>query len=160
MRWGREGASGGAEVLVNYNTGQVSGFLYGGAGVGFSNLVSADVTSSAIYGLGNDNSRCKGEFTTGGVSAGTPVSVGISFSGSSGGLQPGLQNIAPNGQVASSTASAGIGFVRSFSAAATLTNYTQALNLGKYWMLLNPGAFASYIMKQICGTSCELRGRP
>jgi len=45
----------GGEIVINYNSGQVSAFAYGGAQGGWNGGASASVYSGYVYGLDNSN---------------------------------------------------------------------------------------------------------
>ncbi len=64
------GVTGGGEIVLNYNTGQVSGFGYAGGFAGFNGGGSASVTGGLIFNLGNSNSNYSGPFTTAAGSVG------------------------------------------------------------------------------------------
>lgn len=67
-------------VVINYNSGQVSGFATGGLQAGWNGIAQASVSTGFIYGaLGSNNTGYSGVFTTGsgsGVLLGGFVSIG------------------------------------------------------------------------------------
>jgi len=66
------GQNGSLSVVVNYNSGQVSGFATGGLQVGWNGIAQASVSTGFIYGaLGSNNSGFSGSFTTGSGSGAT-----------------------------------------------------------------------------------------
>lgn len=95
------GQNGSLSAVVNYNSGQVSGFTTGGLQAGWNGGAQASVSMGFIYGpLGADNSGFSGTFTTGSASGaifggfasfGGGVQVyGASFGGSVTGATGGL----------------------------------------------------------------------
>lgn len=48
---------GGGEVVMNYNTGQMTAFAYGGAQVGWNGVVGASAYTGFVYGLNGSNSN-------------------------------------------------------------------------------------------------------
>lgn len=57
------GQTGGLEALVNYNTGQVSGFAYGGLQAGLNGGLQGSVNAGFVWSLGDSNSNYSGPFT-------------------------------------------------------------------------------------------------
>jgi len=74
------GVTGGGEVVLNYNTGQVSGFGYAGGFAGFNGGGSVSVTGGMIFNLGQSNSNYSGPFTTAAGSIG-PFGAFVSITG-------------------------------------------------------------------------------
>ena len=54
---------GGGELVVNYDTGQVSAFAFGGFQVGWNGGVSGSVYTGFVWGLNGSNSNYSGGFT-------------------------------------------------------------------------------------------------
>jgi RHS repeat-associated protein len=54
---------GGGELVINYDSGQVSAFGFGGAQVGWNGGLSAAVYSGFVWGLNSSNSNYSGGFT-------------------------------------------------------------------------------------------------
>jgi hypothetical protein len=82
---------GGGEVVVNYDSGQVSAFGFGGVQVGWNGGVSGSVYSGLVWGLNNSNSNYSGGFT--GVNGG--AGLGGFAASSSGGLTGGASGLIP-----------------------------------------------------------------
>jgi hypothetical protein len=120
---------GGGELVLNYNSGQVSAFGFGGVQVGWTGGASGSVYSGFVYGLNNSNSNYSGGFT--GVNGG--AGLGGFAASSSGGLTGGASGLAPNGAVKAGGISFGGGLLGGFSGGVTATNYTNPAQLGKYW---------------------------
>ena len=85
--------------------------------------------SGFIYGLNNSNSNYSGGFT--GVNGG--AGMGGFAASSSGGLTGGTSGLAANGAVNVAGVSFGGGLLSGFSGGVTATNYTNPVQLGKYW---------------------------
>lgn len=128
-----------AEALLNYNTGQVSGFVSGGIQVGWNAGASASLFTGYIWGLGSSNANYSGGFT--GVSGGAVL--GGYASSSSGGLTSGTAGLAPNGQVNA----VGVSLLPTPTVGASATNYSLPTSLGSYWPLLNPTDLAVFLAK-------------
>jgi hypothetical protein len=59
------GQNGSLSVVINYNSGQVSGFATAGLQAGWNGIAQASVSTGFIYGgLGSNNSGYSGTFTT------------------------------------------------------------------------------------------------
>jgi hypothetical protein len=136
---------GGDEVVVNYNSGQVSAFGFGGLQVGWNGGASGSIYTGFVYGLNNSNSNYSGGFT--GVNGG--AGLGGFAASSSGGLTGGASGLAPNGQVKVGGVSVGAGLIGGFSGGVTATNYTKPLQLGKFWAF-GPTDFVLYAARQAC----------
>lgn len=141
------GPTGGGELVVNYNSGQVSAFAYGGAQVGWNGGAQGSVYTGFVYGLNNSNSNYSGGFT--GVNGG--AGIGGFAASSSGGLTGGGGGLIPNTREVTAVGVSGGGSLLSgVSGGVTATNYTQPLQLGK-----NPLGFglidpALYLARQAC----------
>jgi RHS repeat-associated protein len=120
---------GGGELVLNYNSGQVSAFGFGGVQAGWSGGASGSVYTGFVYGLNNSNSNYSGGFT--GINAG--AGVGLFGASSSGGLTGRGGGIAPNGAVKVGGAGFGGSLIGAFSGGVTVTNYSNPVPLGKYW---------------------------
>jgi RHS repeat-associated protein len=151
--------TGALELVTNYRTGQVSGFAAGGISAGWNNGgISGAAYSGLVTGLNGNNSNYSGGFTTGTVSAGIPipkVGVQVAASSSSGGLTGSLRQMIPNGQVNSLTVGVNVGLVSPpVSVTGAVTNYSNPLQLGKYWtMVTSPLDAAMFIANQACGAA-------
>jgi hypothetical protein len=76
-------------------------------------------------------------------------SGGLTGAAQGGGLQGAASALAPNGQVRAGGVSLGGGLLGGFSGGVTATNYTNPLQLGKFWAF-GPTDFALYAAKQAC----------
>jgi RHS repeat-associated protein len=138
---------GGGELVVNYNTGQVSAFAFGGLQVGWNGGVSGSVYTGFVWGLNGSNSNYSGGFT--GVNGG--AGLGGFAESSSGGLTGGTSGLAPNGNVNAAGISLGGGLLGGFSGGVTATNYSNPAQLGKFWGFgLNPVDWLLYAARQVC----------
>jgi RHS repeat-associated protein len=137
---------GGGELVVNYNSGQVSAFGFGGVQIGWNGGISGSLYSGFVYGLNNSNSNYSGGFT--GVNGG--AGLGGFAASSSGGLTGGLGRMVPNPRsVSAAGVSFGAGLLGGFSGGITATNYTNPLQLGKYWAF-GPLDALLYASRQVC----------
>jgi hypothetical protein len=76
------GQNGSLSTVVNYDSGQVSGFATGGMQLGWNGLVQASVSTGFIYGaLGSNNSGYSGTFTGGSFSGAAFGGFGSSGNG-------------------------------------------------------------------------------
>lgn len=135
---------GGGELVVNYNSGQVSAFGFGGAQIGWNGGASGSVYTGFVYGLNNSNSNYSGGFT--GVNGG--AGLGGFAASSSGGLTGGTSGLAPTGGVTAVGVSLGGGLLSGFSGGVTATNYTNPVQLGKFWAF-NPLDALIYSARQL-----------
>jgi RHS repeat-associated protein len=123
-------AVGGGEIVVNYDSGQVSAFGLGGIQVDWNGGVSGQVYSGYVWGLNNTNSNYSGGFT--GVNGG--VGFGGFAASSSGGLTgKNPRSFVPTGDVTAVGGSFGGSLLGGFSGGVNATNYTKPLQLGKFW---------------------------
>lgn len=140
---------GGAELLVNYNSGQTSAFGFGSFQPGWNGAASYSVYTGFVWGLSPSNSNYSNGFTGFNASMG----AGIVLASSSGGLaslSSGPGGVIPNGNVrvvgpswGQSLTGPTLGF--------PVSNYSNAVPLGKYWPLaLNPLDDALYNARQLC----------
>jgi hypothetical protein len=138
---------GGGELVINYDTGQVSAFFFGGFQVGWNGGVSGSVYTGYVWGLNGSNSNYSGGFT--GVNGG--AGLGGFAESSSGGLTGGTSGLAPNGKVNAAGISFGGGLLGGFSGGVTATNYSKPAQLGKFWGFgLNPADWLLYAARQVC----------
>jgi RHS repeat-associated protein len=138
---------GGGELVINYDTGQVSAFSFGGFQVGWNGGVSGSVYTGYVWGLNGSNSNYSGGFT--GVNGG--AGLGGFAESSSGGLTGGTSGLAPNGKVNAAGISFGGGLFGGFSGGVTATNYSKPAQLGKFWGFgLNPADWLLYAARQVC----------
>ena len=119
----------GGEVVVNYDSGQVSAFGFGGLQGGWNGVASGSLYSGFVWGLNSSNSNYSGGFT-GVVAGGT---VGGFAASSSGGLTSGPAGLAPSSGVKVVGGSVGASLVGPFSGGVNATNYSDPVQLGKYW---------------------------
>jgi RHS repeat-associated protein len=130
------GVMGGAELVRNYDTGQVSAFSYGGVHGGWNAGLSGNVYAGMAWNLTADNSNYSEGFT--GAALSGPLIGGSIASGNSGtGGGRGLSGLAPNRRgvtVANVTLGANIGELvglGAFTGNVNTTYYSQPLQLGK-----------------------------
>ena len=146
---GAVGASvGGGEIVMNYDTGQVSAFGFGGFQGGRNGVASATAYTGLAWGLNGDNSNYSGGFT--GFSAGT--NVGIFGDRSSGGLTGGFGGMVPRrgpGTVTVVGASASVSLVGRFTYGLNATNYTHPAQLGRFWAF-TPVDWVYYFERSVC----------
>lgn len=119
----------GAEVVMNYNSGQISGFTYGGVQVGWNGVASASLYEGYVYGLNDSNSNYSGGFT--GLTA--AAGPGAFAAAGSGGMTSGGAGMIPTGPVKAFGASIGAGLVGGFSGGVSITNYSEPTQMGKLW---------------------------
>lgn len=138
-------SGGGGELVVNYSTGQVSAFGFGGFQLGWNGGASGSVYSGYVWGLNGSNSNYSGGFT--GVNG--ALGLGGFAESSSGGLTGGAGGLIPNGNVNAAGMSFGAGLLGGFSGGVTATNYSSPVQLGKYWRF-SLGDWALWAAKQVC----------
>jgi RHS repeat-associated protein len=122
-------AVGGGEIVVNYNSGQVSAFAFGGVQVGWNGGVSGTVYAGYIRGLNNTNSNYAGGFTGGNGGYGP----GGFVASSSGGLTGSPRGMVPDWAVTAADASFGGSLIPTPTGGVSTTNYTKPLQLGRFW---------------------------
>lgn len=138
---------GGGELVVNYDTGQVSAFAFGCLQVGWNGGASGSVYTGFVWGLNGSNSNYSGGFT--GVNGG--AGLGVFAESSSGGLTAGPSGLVPNRNVNAAGISVGGGLLGGFSGGVTATNYSDPTQLGKFWGFgLNPVDWLLYAARQLC----------
>jgi hypothetical protein len=137
-------------MVVNYNTGQTSGFLSGGAQAGWNGGVSGSVFSGFIYGpLNGDNSGYSGGFTTTSIPVYPEYGLNAFVSASSGGLT-GPSGVVPTpGGVSVVGVSAGGSLLNTQTGGVSVTNYTKPLSFGK-WGLTTPIDFLLFLARRGC----------
>jgi hypothetical protein len=141
------GGTGSAEIVVNYNTGQVSGFTSYGVQAGLTGGAQGSVFSGFIYGpLQGNNSGYSNGFTSGTYSW---SAFGIFGSASSGGVAGNPLAFVPGGVKVGGVSIGGnlLGVTPNGSLSAT--QYSQPLQLGKYWAF-SPLDWALYGARQVC----------
>jgi hypothetical protein len=119
---------GGAEVVVNYNSGQTSAFAFGGLQLGWNGGVSGSVDSGFVYGLNSSNSNYSGGFT---------------------GVNGDAAGLSPTGGVRAAGLSLGAVLLGGFSGGVSATNYTNPLQRGKF-AAFTPVDFLLYAVRQVC----------
>jgi hypothetical protein len=135
--------------VINYDTGQISAFGFGGLqGGAVLGGLSGSVTRGYVWGLNGDNSNYAGGFTTASISGGASFSVGLWWSGSSNGINGLPNNILPNGPVRASGESLGVSLFGPVSVAVSVTDYSKPKSLGKFWAF-GPKDFWIYAGRQI-----------
>lgn len=138
---------GGGELVLNYDSGQISAFGFGGTQIGWNGGASASVYSGMVFGLDSSNSNYSGGFT--GANGG--ALMGGFVASSSGGLTRGAAGVVPNGQVKVAGMSAGVSLLGTPTGGATVTNYSDPVQLGKFWALaFNPLDVIGYLARQAC----------
>ena len=98
---------GGGEVVINYNSGQVSALGFGGVQVGWNGGASGSAYTGFVYGLNDSNSNYSGGFTGVNGSAGYEGFVARS----SGGLTGGASGLLPTRGVTVVGGSFGVGLL-------------------------------------------------
>ena len=78
------GVQGNVESLINYSTGEISGFASWGGWVGYVGGASGGPTLGLVRNLGNDNSNYSGPFTNASVAVGPFGLTGSAASKSTG----------------------------------------------------------------------------
>lgn len=142
---GVSSVEGAGELVVNYNSGQVSAFGFGGVQTGWNGGMSGSVYAGLIYGLKVSNSNYSGGFTS--INGG--MGPGGFLASSSGGLTNGLGGLTPDGKVKAGGLSFGAGLLGSASFGAAATNYTKPFQLGK-WLGFSPIDMLLYSARQLC----------
>ena len=141
------GQTGSLELVVNYNTGQTSGFASGGLQAGWNGGLQGSVFSGFIYGgLNGNNSGYSGGFTA--VQGG--AGLGFFRASSSGGLTGGVKGVVPNGNVTATGASFGASLIPTPTGGVSVTNYTKPLSLGKGLGLSSPIDLLFYLARRGC----------
>ena len=123
-------------------------FFFGGLQGGWNGVLSATAYSGFAWGLNGDNSNYSGGFS--GFSAGT--NVGVFGNSSSGGLTGGPGGVVPSsgpGTVTVVGASASASLVGKFTFGLNATNYTNPIQLGKFWAF-TPSDWANYFARRGC----------
>jgi hypothetical protein len=139
---------GGGELVVNYNSGQVSAFGFGGTQAGWNGVASGSVYAGYVWGLNNSNSNYSRGFS--GVQGGARGFVGL-IQASSGGLTADLGGAASLQPPVVVAGGLGTGAVGPFTAGVTVTEYSPPLSIGKFWPLaLSPADALLFSAKQLC----------
>jgi hypothetical protein len=137
------------ESVVNYNTGEISGFASGGVGVGWNGGAQGSVNGGFIFNLGDSNASYKGPFTNGSASVGP---VGIFTGLSSGGLNNPVDFNFGGPNVVG--VSAGLSVIDAFPiGGGSVTYYTEPVPMGNIFS--NPSAtsvldYVMYAARQVC----------
>lgn len=139
----------GGELVVNYDSGQVSAFGFNGVQVGWNGGASASVYTGFVWGLNSSNSNYAGGFTGANLGAGVGGFVAASSQGMDG---SGLNGIVPNPRdVTAGGVSFGASLIPGITGGVTLTNYSNPAQLGKYWGFgLNELDWILFAARQIC----------
>jgi hypothetical protein len=137
--------------VVNYNTGEISGFASGGVGVGWNGGAQGSVNGGFIFNLGDSNASYKGPFTNISASAGEGLSGGIFAGAASGGLGHPLSIDWGGPNIVGG--SAGLSVVGPGTLVASVTYYTKPLDMGN--IFTNPSAASAldyfmYAVRQVC----------
>lgn len=133
------GLEGGGEVVLNYNSGQVSAFGFGGGHVGWNGGASASGYVGLVYGLNDANSNYAGWFT--GANANALAGGFVAFSSG------GPRNPAPNGQVKVVGLNVGASLT-AVTGGVTETYYTAPRQLKKFTGF-DTGDYLMYIARQL-----------
>jgi len=139
--WGAVGSVGGSlDAVMNYNTGEVSGYATGGFQAGWNGGVSLTGSGGLIWGLGKSNANYSGRFNGWYGSWSVPVEPQFGLGG--------FKSSSSNG-VTVLGASVGAALLGKLQGGKTWTDTTQPLSLGKF---TNFGLtdFALYLARQIC----------
>jgi hypothetical protein len=105
------------ELILNYDTGQISAFAFGGAQVGWNGAATGTLYQGNVYGLNGTNSNYSGPFTGGNVSGKVAGVFG-----------------AKSGPVYAVGGSASVSLLSGpFSFGANRTVYSSPLQLGRFW---------------------------
>lgn len=145
------GVSGSVEVVINYNSGQVSIFGSGGLAAGWQGGAQTSAVTGYIWGhLKDDNSGYSGGFSTVYGSA----LLGAYHSESSGGITGTFGDMVPNGNVKVTGISVGASLVPFPTGGVTVTNYTNPGELPP-WLsaivaLLNPQDLTMIALRKAC----------
>lgn len=137
------GPVGGGEIVINYDSGQMSAFAFGGTQVGWIGGAQGSAYTGFVYGLNDSNSNYSGGFT--GASGGK--GLGGFVQSSSGGLTGGPM---PNGEVKAGGVSVGGSVLTGINAGATATHYTKPLQLFKNPLGLGAIDPPLYVARQLC----------
>ena len=141
---------GGGEVVINYQSGQVSAFGFGGVQVGWNGGASGSAYTGFVYGLNGSNSNYSGGFTS--------VNGGAGFGGfaarSSGGLTGGAGGLLPASGVTAAGVSFGGGLLSGVSGGVSATNYSNPFQFGSRLSAvirnLTPVDSLLYAAQQVC----------
>lgn len=154
---GGTGGTGGVvysyETVVNYNTGETSGFFSGGFNFGWNGGAQASANNGFIFNLGDSNANYSGPFTNISGSYGQPIGFGVYTGISSGGMDhPATINY---GQPNVVGVSAGVSVVGSISGGAGVTYYTKPTPLGNMFSFSHsatttPLDYFMYAARQVC----------
>jgi hypothetical protein len=137
----------GLEAVVNYDSGQISLFAFGGGQVGWNGIFSASAYSGFAYGLNRSNTNYSKGFT-GFNASGQTLGGFAAFSND--GLAGGLRGLMPNRKVRVGGLSLGRS-ATGFTIGMTGTYYSPPLQVGKHWAFtLSPLDGLLYSMRQVC----------
>jgi RHS repeat-associated protein len=140
---------GGVEFVMNYNSGQVSAFAFGGVQAGWNGGASGSVYSGPVYGLNDSNSNYSGGFT--GINGG--AGIGIFAASTSGGLTGGAKTLGVHTSAKGATTAFGLslggGLLSGFSGGVSATNYTNPAQIGRF-AGFTPVDYTLYGARQIC----------
>ncbi|MGA7615720.1 MAG: RHS repeat-associated core domain-containing protein, partial [Thermoanaerobaculia bacterium] len=125
----------GGEIVMNYDSGQVSAFTFGGLQLGWNGVASAQAYTGVVSGLRPDNANYSGIFVGGYGSA----AVGI-FGASS-----------TDHSVKTGGASLGASLIESPTFGVNVTQYSSPLQIGRYWpFALSPVDAGLLVTRQLC----------
>jgi len=142
-------SGGGGELVLNYNSGQVSAFGFGSLGAGWNGGLQGSVYTGFVWGLSGDNSIYSGGFTGGNVG----WVGGVFGEYSSGGLaglatNSGLGALAPSGPVRVTGLSLSWTPINLPTFGGSAANYTKPVQLGKLWAF-SPVDSLIYMTKRV-----------
>jgi len=126
------GLEGGGEIVLNYNSGQVSAFGFSGGHAGWNGGASATASTGMVYGLNDSNSNYSDGFTTFGGGVGLGGFAAVSSGGSNGLMKDGPGALLPNGQVVVLGVSLGASLAGGFAGGVSTTDYSNPRQLGKF----------------------------
>ncbi len=137
--WGGVGSVGGSfDVVVNYRSGEVTGFATATGQAGWNGGVSIGLSTGLVYGLGNSNAKYSGSSRGFGGSGPTP----IPFVGVGGALSRG------NGVTVSSV-NVGASPGGKIGGGISHSETSNGKALGKRWAF-SPGDWAVHSVKRMC----------
>ena len=128
------GVTSGFERVVNYNTGEISGFIFLGGQAGLHGVGSVSLNGGYIWGLGNSNANYSGNFSSAAFSG---TVVGGSISTSSAGINHPATNLMTPTVVGLNASVSYLGLP--VSATVSATNYSDPMPAGNLLSLGSVG---------------------
>jgi RHS repeat-associated protein len=140
---------GGGEIVVNYNSGQVSAFGFGGTQAGWNGGASGSVYSGYVYGLSDSNLNYSRGFTGVNISPKSLGGGGVFAAASSGGIGDAKNAFSLRSPTVVG-ASLGASIIPSLGGVTT-THYSKPVQLGKFApLLLSPEDTLLFTARQLC----------